>query len=494
MNFLLRLLQSLFGGGQQRTPEPPQTRAPQPSPPQPPTEPAPSPESENGPSLSDLISSAQPAAPEETTPQPTPAPEPEPAPPPAPEPPMPEEVLQMTTANLTVQRIQLGCVDFDVSPDACNAYTAAVSDITDLAHDQLTDKADRFEPTYLPSNVETVTVKHVQAALKALGFFPGGETDGICGYRTRAAMRLYQEYVRTMDGFGDVVPDGVYGPTTHKHLVRRLQLGQTPNWRQAPQDHDRWIDLLSAAKQHHIASPDRFDILVDAFTGETDTRKLNDWVTTSDNAIHLIGVRREEFHNRYDDVFILLIKGLVFMFQGTTQTTIENRNEPGGMAFMASGQHDYQFAWHKRTYLALRPASFERGKGVLVARAGNDGVLSDAELAAHGLTSNYTINIHYGGVGGELLINTGGWTLGCQVINGGMYINPNGELIANASTIRPYGAYSLLADLVTALSGDMSTTTVTYTLLPESDLELSPDCAEVMRTARQKVMNQLGYD
>jgi peptidoglycan hydrolase-like protein with peptidoglycan-binding domain len=46
---------------------------------------------------------------------------------------------------------------------------------------------------------QPMTVANMQQALTSIGFFPDGKIDGICEYRTRAAMRLFQQSVRSVE-------------------------------------------------------------------------------------------------------------------------------------------------------------------------------------------------------------------------------------------------------------------------------------------------------
>ena len=215
--------------------------------------------------------------------------------------------------------------------------------------------------------------------------------------------------------------------------------------------------------------------LVNAFTGKTDTRKVPDWDFSS-NAIHLVGIRRSEKTNRFDDLFVALIKGLVFKFQGSTDPGATDH--PRGAPFLVQGQHDYHFGWHKNQQLALRPSD----RGVLVVRSKDDFRLDAADVSK-GVESNATINLHWGGKG--LTFEVKKWSEGCQVINGSVYIGPanervdcstfvainNGEIASNPSKTR--GAYNLLADLVLGLGNDVAGHAVRYTLLMEEDLALS---------------------
>ena len=67
-----------------------------------------------------------------------------------------------------------------------------------------------------------------------------------------------------------------------------------------------------------------------------------------------------------DKEFVLLIKGLVFKFQGSTDPGATSHQL--GAPFLVQGQHDYHFGWHKNHHLAVRPSD----KGVLVVRSKGD--------------------------------------------------------------------------------------------------------------------------
>ena len=210
--------------------------------------------------------------------------------------------------------------------------------------------------------------------------------------------------------------------------------------------------------------------------------------------IQLVGIRRSERSGKFDDIFVLLLKGLVFKFQGSTEpgTSSDARGRP----FLVQGQHHYHFGWHQHKYPALRP----EGRGVLVVRSRNDDLFDDADLA-NGLEANASINIHWGGKGLRSDVKT--WSEGCQVINGSVYIGPtnavvscvefaalnNGEVVAGSTKTR--GAYNVLLDLVTALGGDLAPT-VQYTLLVEEDLDLAPALRQGLAEARARVVPLLG--
>jgi hypothetical protein len=419
------------------------------------------------------------------------------APPPQPPPqqpasPPPQQPAPQPPAGGPI--IALGCVDANITDQQCAAYVGVVERTTNLAYAEIQDGLDKVKPTRLPPPPQGVmSIAEVQRALKLLGFFPGGEVDGICGYRTQSAIRLFQEYVRTMDR-QDCVPDGRFGRQTQEHLQRWMNSGRPPNWAGKQGEYEAWLALLDAAKQKYVAAPGPILEKVNAFTAPTATRKVADWDFSGPGNIHLIGVRRNQATNKFDDIFVLLAKGLVFKFQGSTEPGASDN--PKGPPHLVPGQHDYRFGWHQRKYLALRP----KGAGVLVVRAGPDKKLDEADLA-QGLEANTTINIHWGGRGMGRNVNH--WSEGCQVINGEIYVNPAHQLVRcdkfaattpdeprqNASKTR--GAYNVLVDVVTALCSDIRDNTVKYTLLVEADLDLSPPLKQLLEDSRAAVMKMV---
>ena len=381
--------------------------------------------------------------------------------------------------------ILLGSYDSNVTQADRDAYLRQAAAISGSQGDRAAEGSDRLSlAPHTPEPRQTMTVAAMQQALKTIGFFPGGKIDGICGYRTRAAMRLFQEYVRTVEKLPSV-PDGRFGPQTQEHLERWLSGSLASVWAPTIErwradtlgvtEFGDWLALLSSVKQKYLASPTEMLRLVNAFARPTDTRKVADWGAEPD-VIHLIGVRRSEKTNKFDDLFVLLIKGLVFKFQGSTDPGATSH--PLGAPFLVQGQHDYQFGWHKNQHLAVRPSS----KGVLVVRSKGDFRLDEADVSK-GLEANSTIHIHWGGKGLKFDVNN--WSEGCQVINGSAYLNPdnqridcssfvatnNTEVASNPSKTR--GAYNLLADLVLGLGSDLPGSTIRYTLLTEQDLALT---------------------
>lgn len=395
--------------------------------------------------------------------------------------------------------IKLGSFDADTTAAARAAYLDQVKALTRVALTDIAAGIDRLElQPFAPDAAQTMSVADVQRGLTRAGFFPGGKADGICGYRTQSAIRLFQEYVRSVEK-QDCLPDGRFGPATQGHLTRWLNGGLQTVWAPtiaqwqagtlATGEYTDWLALLSATRAHYLASPNRMLQMVNASTQKSDTRKVADW-DAGPGRIHLIGIRRSEAGGKFDDIFVLLLKGLVFKFQGSTEPGASDN--PAGRPFLVQGQHDYHYGWHQKKYLALRP----NGNGVLVVRSKNNDVLDEADLA-NGLEVNGTINIHWGGRG--LTADVKSWSEGCQVINGSVYLGPghdlvscakfaainNGDIAANPAHTR--GAYNVLLDLVTALGSDL-TPTVTYSLLVDADLDRAPALRQGLADARALVL------
>lgn len=400
--------------------------------------------------------------------------------------------------------IELGCFDSSTPASACAAYLKQVEALTRVPLASIAQGRDRLVlAKHVPDAQQTMSVAQVQQGLKSSGFFPGGTVDGICGYRTLSAIRLFQEYVRSVEKTVGLVPDGRFGPVTQQHLKRWMDHELQPDWAPTIErwqagapgqtEYGDWLALLEIVKALYLSSPSPMLQQVNAFGSGCDTRKVAKWDFAAAGNIHLVGIRRNEMHGKFDDIFVLLIKGLVFKFQGSTEPGAST--DPRGFPFLVQGQHDYHFGWHQKKYLALRPQS----AGVLVVRSKAGKSPSDADLSK-GLEANPSINIHWGGKG--MLGNVNTWSEGCQVINGTVYINEkdelvncsaftalnNDELAGNVSKTR--GAYNVLLDLVTALASDLSPT-VKYTLLTQQVLALGPALEQNLVEARNKVRQLL---
>lgn len=408
--------------------------------------------------------------------------------------------------------ITLGHHDPQVPSSQLEAYLNRVKQIIALG-DQLrseTGASVGFKPI---TNDEPMQVSEVQQALKDAGFLPGGLIDGICGYRTLAAIRLFQEYVRSVEKKTDIgVPNGIFNKDTAIHLQRWADAGLKANWAETVNawqngnavqgEFTSWLSFLNKIKQHYKVNSTLMLQKVEAFQAQSDTRKVSEW-DFGPKHIHMIGIRRKEHdhEHKFDDILILLIKGMVFKFQGSTDPG-HTRNAAGA-PFLAQGQHDYHFGWHQSKYRALRPLNHDK-HGVLVARSKGDFMLTDEDVQK-GLEPNGTINIHWGGRGVARNVNK--WSEGCQVIAGTGYINHMGELVecksatgqsfvainnGAVSDTQTRGAYNVLADLVTALSGDMDSSVVKYMLLQESDLAMSAEVAAFVTDAQTQARRLIG--
>ncbi|HEX5082758.1 MAG TPA: peptidoglycan-binding protein [Blastocatellia bacterium] len=398
--------------------------------------------------------------------------------------------------------ISLGTYDSDVSSSALEEYLEYANKLTGVAgmpnweKDKLRGEKDGEWTPLRELGESAMTVAEAQSFLKDAGIFPFGKVDGICGYRTLSAIRLFQEYVRTVEGDAGIgAPDGIMGPKTIAHANRWRARNQKAEWAgvsaaATSRQYAKWMSLLHKVKEKYVASPNAMLRKVNDYAQSSDTIKVSNW-DFDPNRIHLIGVRRNETElkagqRQFDDVFILLIRGLAFKFLGSTDPgATEN---PEGFPFLTQGQHLYRFGWHKisdlnRVFQALKPL----GRGVLVVRS-KDNILTDADLVKP-LEPNNTINIHWGGEG---LFNVGAWSVGCQVIVGKGYINHDDDLIncseyaatkytqigtkSDKGVYQTKGAYNVLTDLVAALSGaGENDNIVRYMLIYERDLALNPE-------------------
>ena len=353
------------------------------------------------------------------------------------------------------------------------------------------------------------TVRFLQNFLKHSGFGPFMKVDGICGYRTFSSLRLFQEYVRSVDqeaGIG--FPDGIAGKKTFKFLKKWERKDKKAAWinrnigpHNPSPEYLQWLDLLQKVQQQQFSQMSPALKLIENFEGRTDTRKVAEWDFRPSHT-HLIGIRRKQGVSRYnrenDDVFVLLINGMVLKFFGTTDPhTLQGQGKTEGAPFLTRGQHLYHYGWHKvgdkdKIYRALQPYSKYStlgGKGVLIFRDANNDGLKSEDLVSQKLQPNDSINIHWGGTRTK---GSSNWSAGCQAICGLSYINPLDQLIdckafaANRyqelgkklfkvnrfkGVRQTFGAYSLLIDMLIVFAPPESTE-VLYTLLYEDDLSL----------------------
>ena len=331
-------------------------------------------------------------------------------------------------------------------------------------------------------------VTSLQEFLYEKGFMPRGVIDGVFDYVTQASVRLFQEYVRSAEGMKMDV-DGIVGRGTMKHIERwRGDQNKVSDWKQwssenPTPEYTQWLALLNKSKAHYQNSANPILEQVNKFGKDTDTRKVADW-DFDPHQVHIIGIRRGQDLSssvrESDDLFILLIKGMVFKFWGSTdpsQSMAYNAKKKRGRfdeAFLVEGQHKYKFGWHNSVYRALKPYQ----KGVLVFRDRNDdNALTEADLEV-GLDPkpNHTINIHWSGIGKT------NFSAGCQVIAGQSYINHKNEGV-DCADFAAYGdgqlgngkftkaAYNVLSDLIVCYS-EPGIDCIYYTLGREKSLDI----------------------
>jgi len=398
--------------------------------------------------------------------------------------------------------IKLGTCDTGCKPANPNVYFDDIHELGMASKKQF--RGERDDEWLGFSSSPGNQVATVQTFLKERGFFPFGKIDGLCGYRTASSMRLFQEYVRSVEKDSSVgAPDGIFGRKSQGHMQRWQDNALYADWNQfssagAQPEYNKWVALLAKIKSHYKARPTALLRRISAFTGKTDTLGVDDW-NFDRKRIQLIGVRRDEAKpgkRENDDVFILLINGVVFKFYGTTDPGKSAHRD--GAPFLVHGQHRYRFGWHKqsdmmRVYRALKP----RSTGVLIVRDSNrDDALTKTDLEGE-LTNNNSINVHWGGRG------VSNWSVGCQVICGARYVNHHNEMIeCSAYAASEYqflgkkikniyqtkGAYSVLVDLVTAFSG--SDHVLDYMLIYEDDLKVDPGFGANMAAKINAVMTK----
>ncbi len=383
--------------------------------------------------------------------------------------------------------LKLGLVDSDSIPEDLKVFFKPFhGHLAENLREKLQFRDEANSEWKKFKEIKGEEVKTLQSFLIEKGFMPHSKADGVFGYITNAGARLFQEYVRTVEMHSDIgKPDGIVGRKTWQHIDRWKKEGVVCEWNNhalTPSDeYQRWMGLLENAKTHYLNEPNMSHTHLNAFPKESDSIKVQNW-DFDPNAVHLIGIRRNQNKSQYrrdlDDVFVLLINGMVFKFWGSTDPSPRQTERSGFPfeAFLIEGQHKYRFGWHRRSsssvvYKALCPAE----KGVMVYRDyENDNALNLADMQSGLRGPNTTINIHWSGIGSS------NYSAGCQVIAGRSYINHLDTPIdcqefaaKNYSELntKTRGAYNVISDLVAAYHSK-DTNLVYYTLLHESALEL----------------------
>lgn len=376
--------------------------------------------------------------------------------------------------------LRLGDVDQGAMPTNLEDYLRPYHDSLGMAVN-MNPPQFRDEVGWHPFNQRTDhSVAELQQFLKDAGFLPNFTIDGVFGYRTQAAARLFQEYVRTIEGgspYLHVVPDGLVKNDTWANIEtwKRQKAGRYDfvcDWgkfsRQNPSaDFLRWIHLLELTKAAFSAVKSTHPIvgLVENYNGESDTKKVDDWDTTL-GTVHLIGIRRSWEDQEWvgkkregDDLFILLLNGMVFKFWGSTYPSsglAEKSALLPTIPVLIEGQHVYRFGWNyqidpDKIYQVLCP----NNRGVLAFQNWDGDLTPTDNYITKGLdlSPNPTISIHWSGV------ERFNFTAGNQVIAGNSYINHRGEFIDcksfaahNRDILMPgkftRGAYNVFSDLI----------------------------------------------
>jgi len=195
----------------------------------------------------------------------------------------------------------------------------------------------------------------LQTFLRDTGFMPNTNLDGVFGYRTFSGVRLFQEYVRTIEG-KNIVPDGIVGDGTRAHINRWKTEGLQCEWNKGTpsKDFSQWIQFLGKAKSYYegeanrpAAEKNKILTFSEGFTKSTATRKIKDW-DTSASSVHLIGIRRGQgtnfqVRNTNQDLFVLLINGMVFYFWGSTVPRRHRNTVKNGKIIKTVGHQVYWF-------------------------------------------------------------------------------------------------------------------------------------------------------
>ena len=159
--------------------------------------------------------------------------------------------------------ITLGTYDSNVQSSALDEYIEHAKKLTGVEswENKLRGEKDGEWAEFRPLKGSAMTVVDAQRFLRDAGFFPFGKVDGICGYRTLSAIRIFQEYVRTVEGDAGIgYPDGVMGPKTISHANRWKAKNQKADWTgvsaaNPSREYAEWMSLLHKVKEKYVADP-----------------------------------------------------------------------------------------------------------------------------------------------------------------------------------------------------------------------------------------------
>ncbi len=387
----------------------------------------------------------------------------------------------------TAVTLRLGVVDAGAKPQNAKAFLLPFHALMSPALQNKGMLRDESNSVWRPfTEVTGTSVWELQEFLRTAGFSRRPDPPGVFAYRTHSALRLFQEYVRSVEKEASIgTPDGVAGIKVQEHIRRWKAQGINCKWsKYTPEnpspEYVQWFEALRQVKEHFESAPSPVVQAVEKFKKPSDTLKMSQW-SFDPSQTHLIGIRRNHdipaAKRPNDDLFVLLISGMVFKFWGSTDPSpaVAKRSDE---AYLVEGQHLYRFGWHgfdsaEKIYRALRPASV----GVLVFRDRTaNNALTAQDIAAGVEGPNSKINIHWSGIGSS------NFSAGCQVIAGESYINHAGETISCRSfAARSYeelaqgktrGAYNLITDLVLSYTPPEAQH-IRYTLGREAHLGLT---------------------
>ena len=372
--------------------------------------------------------------------------------------------------------LRLGRVDEDVrfSAEEKETFLKLYHHAHGFADGEIRFRDDSRNCWYPWESLAGHRVRELTRFLQSAGFMPYAAHDGIFGYVTQAAVRLFQEYVRTISSperhrqrSPACWPDGVVGGDTSFYIDLWKQAKSTNRWAdgETTPDYIRWRNWLLSAAEYYRTNPSPLMQKLLASERRSDSLVPQKW-TYEPGETHLVGIRRNvdkptEVRGRApDDLFVLLLGGKTFYFWGSTDANPSSGRE----GYLIEGQHRYRLNWHNigatrrdRIYKAARPA----GPGVMVARDvhGHNALTEENRRDGFDPVPNPTFNIHWSGLGRS------NWSAGCQVISGKNYLNDTGDLIDCADYAArndaergerraadgprlTMGAYNVLSDLI----------------------------------------------
>ena len=372
--------------------------------------------------------------------------------------------------------LRLGRVDEDVrfSVDEREAFLRLYHHPHGFAKGEIRFRDDSRNCWYPWESLPGHRIRGLTQFLQASGFMPNAAHDGIFGYVTQAAVRLFQEYVRTVDNPERHLqrspacwPDGIVGQDTSFYIDDWKARNAATRWAdgETTPDHVRWMNWLQSAASHYRTEPSPLMQKLRAAERRSDSLIPEEW-SYDPAETHLIGIRRNVTRpmdvagRAPDDLFVLLLGGKTFYFWGSTDANPSSGRE----GYLIEGQHRYRLNWHNigatrrdRIYKAARPA----GAGVMVARDvhGHNALTDENRRDGFDPVPNPTFNIHWSGLGRS------NWSAGCQVVSGKNYLNDNGDLVSCAEYAArndaergkrrtqdgprlTMGAYSVLSDLI----------------------------------------------